>query len=66
MSRVAKVTALIARKRGRLTGQCIAPTVSRFRPGPAYFGVRDALAAAQKTTAQSMPSVQPENELAQK
>ena len=35
-----------------------------YAPKPAYFGVRDALAAAQKT--QSMPSVQPENDSAQK
>ena len=36
----------------------------RYAPKPAYFGVREALAVAQK--AQSMPSVQPENDSDQK
>ena len=37
-----------------------------YLPKPAYFGARDALAAAQNATAQSIPSVQPENDSAQK
>ena len=37
-----------------------------YAPKPAYFGARDALAAGQKATAQSIPSVQPENESDQK
>ena len=37
-----------------------------YAPKPAYFGVREALAAAQKATSQSMPSVQPENASDQK
>ena len=35
-------------------------------PKPAYFGVREALAAAQKATARSIPNVQPENASDQK
>ena len=37
-----------------------------YAPKPAYFGVREALAAAQKATSQSIPSVQPENDSDQK
>jgi hypothetical protein len=37
-----------------------------YLPKPAYFGARDALGAGQKATAQSTPSVQPENEPDQK
>ncbi|HSD29022.1 MAG TPA: endo-1,4-beta-xylanase [Vicinamibacteria bacterium] len=37
-----------------------------YAPKPAYFGVRDALAAAQKATAKSIPNVQPENASDQK
>ncbi len=37
-----------------------------YAPKPAYFGVRDALAAAQKATARSIPNVQPENASDQK
>jgi endo-1,4-beta-xylanase len=37
-----------------------------YAPKPAYFGVRAALAAAQKATARSIPNVQPENESHQK
>ena len=37
-----------------------------YAPKPAYFGVREALATAQKATTQSIPSVQPENDSDQK
>ncbi|MGH7359506.1 MAG: endo-1,4-beta-xylanase, partial [Candidatus Rokuibacteriota bacterium] len=37
-----------------------------YAPKPAYFGARHALAGGQKATAQCTPSVQPENEWAQK